>query len=147
MPRALTSKVRAVSRNLSDWRLLAGAAAAQVVTACALRTLSLSRVRAGAARLRRLARLVLPGSDDRVLWAIEATGRRLTGISTCLVRALVVDARLSAVGRGLRVTIGVKRSSVGTLQSHAWVADSERVLVGGPIDREIVSIVSWESAA
>ena len=128
-------------------RLLAGAAAAQLFAACALRMLTLPAVRTGALRLRGLSRFLLPGSDDRVLWAIEATGRRLTGISTCLVRAIVAEARLSEAGRPLRLTVGVKRSSTGALQSHAWVADARRVLIGGPIDGEMVSIVAWESAA
>jgi hypothetical protein len=108
---------------------------------------ALPTVRTGAIRLRRLSRVLLPGSDDRVLWAIEATGRRLTGISTCLVRAIIAEARLSDAGRPLRLTVGVKRSPTGALQSHAWVADAQRVLIGGPIDSDMVSIVAWEGAA
>jgi hypothetical protein len=134
-------------RCREDWRLLAGAAGAQLLAACALRMVALPTVRTGAIRLRRLSRVLLPGSDDRVLWAIEATGRRLTGISTCLVRAIIAEARLSDAGRPLRLTVGVKRSPTGALQSHAWVADAQRVLIGGPIDSDMVSIVAWEGAA
>jgi hypothetical protein len=131
----------------SEWRLLIGAAAAQVVAACALRTFSVPTVRAGAARLGRFMRVVLPGADDRVLWAVEATGRRLAGFSSCLVRAVVVEARLCEAGRPLQLTVGIKRSSAGILQSHAWVADAEGVLIGGPIDSDMIPIAAWEGSA
>jgi Transglutaminase-like superfamily len=137
---------RGGGRSASDWTLLIGAAAAQVIASCALRALPLPTVRAGAARLGGLARVVLPGTDDRVLWAVEATGRRLAGFSSCLVRAVVVEARLREVGRPLQLTVGVKRSSAGNLQSHAWVAGAEGVLIGGPIDADMVPIAAWESA-
>ena len=63
--------------DISAW--LVGAALAQVVTACALRVMSLPTLRAVADLLHPLACLLLKGSDDRVIWAIEATGRRLEG--------------------------------------------------------------------
>ena len=66
-------------------------------------------------------------------------------MSTCLVRAIIAEARLSDAGRPLRLAI--KRSPTGALQSHARVADARRVLIGGPIDSDMVSIVAWESAA
>ena len=118
-----------------------------MAVAGALRMASLPKIRTGAAQLRAVWHVLLPGSDERVLWAIDATGRRLTGISTCLVRAIVVEARLTTAERPLRLTIGVMRPSGGALQSHAWVLDAERVLVGGPIDADIASIVVWETVA
>ena len=144
MPFSFLRGVRGMSA--SDWRLLAGAAAAQVVTAYALRLASLPRLRASAARLRPLACVLLAGSDDKVIWAIEATGRRLRGLSTCLVRAVVVEMRLGSAERPLRFEIGVKRGSDGALQSHAWVREGDRVLTGGPVD-DLLPMVAWEHAA
>jgi hypothetical protein len=106
----------------------------------------LPALRAMARRLRPIAHLLLRGSDARIIWAIEATGRRLAPVSTCLVRALVIETRLSSKERQLSLAIGVKRSSTGTLQSHAWVLSGDRSLVGGPLDDEFVRLATWEAA-
>ncbi len=133
-------------RSASEWRLLAGASLLQVLTACALRTMSLPALRNLFARLRPLAHLLLAGPDARVIWAIEATGRRLAGLSTCLVRAIVVDMRLSTPERPLRLTIGVKRSPTGEpLQAHAWLDDRDRILIGGATADEFVPMLAWDS--
>ena len=129
------------------WRLLTGAAVAQLAVACALRVVSLPRLRSAARWLRPMIAAALPGKDGRVVWAIESTGRRLAPVSTCLVRALVGEMRLSSSGRPLQLVIGVMRTEHGALRSHAWLRDRERVLIGGPVDHEFVPIVQWESAA
>jgi hypothetical protein len=138
------SLARVVRLSAADWRLLAGASVAQALTACALRMLTLPTLRTVAARLRPLAHFILKGSDERVIWAVEASGRRLAGVSTCLVRAIVVDLRLSSPERPLRLTIGVKRAPVGDLQSHAWVEDRQRILIGGPA-QDFLPMVAWDS--
>ena len=133
-------------RSISDWRLLAGASLMQVLAACALRTMPLPALRRLFARLRPLTHLLLAGSEARVIWAIEATGRRLAGVSTCLVRAIIVDVRLSTPERPLRLTIGVKRSPEGDpLQAHAWVGDCDRILIGGATAEEFLPMLAWES--
>ena len=136
---------RAVRVSPSEWRLLLGASLIQVLTACALRTMSLPMLRTLFARLRPLVKFMLKGSEDRVIWAIEATGRRLAGVSTCLVRALIVDLRLSTPDRPLRLMIGVQRAPVGDLRAHAWVEDRRRILIGGPTVTEFQPFVAWES--
>jgi hypothetical protein len=133
-------------RSLSDWTVLAGATLAQLATACALRIMPLPALRAMARRLRPIAHMLLRGSDARIIWAIEATGRRLIPVSTCLVRALVIETRLSSKEQPLSLAIGVKRSSTGALQSHAWVLSGDRSLVGGPLDDGFVRLATWESA-
>ena len=131
--------------SIADWKRLIAASVIQVLTACALRTMSLPTLRMLFARLRPLARLVLKGSDKDVIWAIEASGRRLAGLSTCLVRAVVVDMCLSTPDRPLRLTIGVRRELVGDLQSHAWVDDRDRILIGGSTAGEFLPLVAWDS--
>ena len=133
-------------RSLTDWALLAGATTLQLTTACALRTMPLPALRARARRLRSISHLLLRGSDERIIWAVEATGRRLGPVSTCLVRALVVDARLSSKERPLSLAIGVKRGSTGALHSHAWVLSGDRSLIGGPLDDGFVRVATWDSA-
>ena len=129
------------------WRPLAGAAGLQVIVGIGLRLLPLPALRKASRRLRPAVDVLLPGAEDHVIWAIEATGRRLPGLSTCLVRALVGEMRLSSPERRLSLVIGVKRTSSGSLLSHAWLRDRERVLIGGPIDDSLSTIVQWESAA
>jgi hypothetical protein len=132
-------------RSTSGWRLLIGASLVQVVTACALRAMSLPRLRLLLARLRPLATILLRGSDERVIWAIEASGRRLGALSTCLVRAIAVDMCLGTAERPLRLTIGVKRELVGDLQAHAWVDDRDRILIGGSTAGEFQPMLVWDS--
>jgi hypothetical protein len=43
------------------------------------------------------------------------------------------------------LTIGVKRAPVGDLESHAWVDDHQRILIGGPVAPEFLPMVAWES--
>lgn len=143
----MTSRVpRGSRRSLSDWTLLAGATLTQLAVAGALRAMPLPVLRGWSRRLRPIAHILLRGSEERIVWAVEATGRRLTPISTCLVRALVIEARLSSNERPLSLAIGVKRGSTGALHSHAWVLSGDRSLIGGPIDDGFVCVATWESA-
>src|SRR5262245_60176771 len=97
------------------------------------------------ARLRSFAQsLVVNISPQDVVRAIEAAGRRLPAISTCLVRAFVAELLLGSPARPLRLTIGVKQTPEGHLESHAWVTDHDSVLIGAPCDG-FVPIVEWSS--
>jgi hypothetical protein len=136
---------RVLCVTASDWRLLLGASLLQVLTACALRTMPLPALRRRAARLRPVAVFILDGVDERVIWAIEASGRRLGRLSTCLVRAIVADLRLGTPERPLRLTIGVKRARAGDLQAHAWLGDRDRIVVGGSTADEYLPMLAWDS--
>ena len=145
--RTMSAATRARRLTGDDWLLLAAAATAQMAAYCALSAVPLSVLRPSLARLRPLARAMLKGSDERVIWAIEATGRRLRGVSTCLVRALVVEMRLASRERAVRLEIGVRRAPGAVLESHAWVCDRDRILTGGPVARDFVRIAAWEHPA
>lgn len=125
----------------ADWWLLVAVAVAQVAAAAALRAMPLPVVRAGAGRCRRLARLLVQGSDERVVWAIEATGKRLGRLSTCLIRALVAELVLDTNRGPLHLTIGVRRTA-GRLEAHAWLARQDRILIGATAD-EYIPLVNW----
>jgi hypothetical protein len=135
---------RRVALTATDWQLLAAAALAQVITAAALRAMPLLSLRTRAARVRRLAQMLMRGSEERVVWAIEATGRRLGNTSTCLVRAVVADLVLGSPEHPLCLTIGVRRAAGGPLEAHAWVARQDRVLVGAPPE-DYVPLVGWDN--
>lgn len=128
----------------TNWRLLIFVAAAQVLTAAALRAASIATVRAAGLRCRPLRRLVTNDPDDRVIWAVEATGRRLGRLSTCLVRAIAAEILLDPRGGPVILTIGVRRTGSGTLDAHAWIARDDRILIGSTRD-EYIPLVSWTS--
>ena len=125
-----------------DWRRLVAVTALQVTTAAALRLMALESWRARSLRSRTIVRLLVSGSDERLAWAIEATGRRLGRLSTCLVRALVAELVLDSTVEPVTLTIGVRRNMDGAFEAHAWVARCDRILVGVTGD-EYVPIVTW----
>jgi transglutaminase superfamily protein len=121
-------------------------ALAQVIVGLALRTMPPAALRVRIARFRSFAQLlVIDTSRQDVVRAIEAVGRRLPAISTCLVRAFVAELLLGSPARPLRLTIGVKQTPDGLLQSHAWVTDHDSVLIGAPCDG-FVPIVEWSTS-
>lgn len=136
---------RRAALTWADWRLLVAVGFAQAITAAALRAMPLPAMRTRASRVRRIARSVMNDSEDRVVWALEASGRRLGGLSTCLVRALVAELLLGSPEQPTHLTIGVRRGVDGrTLESHAWVARDGRVVIGAPSEG-YVPLVEWSS--
>lgn len=124
--------------------MLVAVAVAQVATAAVLRTMTLPAWRASVGRCHRLARFLVPDSDERIAWAIDATGRRLGRLSTCLIRALVAELVLDSNDGPLSLSIGVRRTAAGALDAHAWIARKDRVLVGATVD-VYVPLVTWTS--
>ena len=106
--------------------------------------MTLLAFRARISRCRRLTRFLVRSSDTRVAWAIEATGRRLGRLSTCLVRALVAELVLDSNDGPVSLTIGVRRTAAGALEAHAWLARQDRVLIGATTDA-YVPLVTWTS--
>ena len=140
-PRLLRS--RFFQLTPADWWLLVAVALAQVAAAAALHAMPLPALRTRAGRLRRPAQFLVRGSDERIVWAIEATGRRLGRVSTCLLRALVAELVLNPKGGTICLTIGIRRTA-DTLQAHAWLARNGRVLIGAPEDG-YAPLVNWTS--
>jgi hypothetical protein len=142
MPAATSLRRKLTATN---WKLLLGVAAAQVVAAAAVRIVPASVLGRKAARLRPIVQLAVRGPEDRVIWAIHATGRRLGRISSCLVRAIVAD--LAIEGTDSRtLTIGVRRTAAGALEAHAWLARGDRILIGATADT-FAPLVQWDTFA
>lgn len=127
----------------ADWWLLAVVAVAQLIGAAALQAMPLPALRTRASRFGRLAQCVVKGSDERIIWAIEATGRRLGRLSTCLIRALVAELLLDPKAGTICLTIGIRRTA-DTFEAHAWLARNGHVLIGAPAD-EYAPLVNWKS--
>ena len=132
-------------RDVAFLRVLLTVAFAQITLGLALRIVPPAVLRSRSARLRSFAQLLVGDAPPQdVVRAIEATGRRLPAISTCLVRAFAAELLLGSPARPLRLTIGVKHTPDGRLESHAWVTDHDSVLIGAPCDG-FVPIVEWST--
>jgi hypothetical protein len=68
---------------------------------------------------------------DQVVWAVTAASGRVPGRSTCLTRALTVQAMLARRGYPSRLQVGVTRGEQGVLEGHAWVEYDGRIVIGG----------------
>jgi len=117
-------------RSLHELYLVAVAAVVQLAVGTALRLVPVRTVWRLIAKSRTLARWIAKAPEARIAWAIEAAGRRLPWISTCLVRALAAELFLGNSRNG-HIRIGVRRSAAGTLESHAWFERDGRTIVGG----------------
>jgi hypothetical protein len=129
-------------RPARDWWLLSAATAAQLGVGAALRIMPLAKWRVRARTWRPIGRSLVHEPDQRIAWAIEATGRRLGRASTCLIRALVAELLLDAHDGPMTLTIGVRKTAAGAFHAHAWLAREDRVLVGATND-EYVPMASW----
>ena len=126
-----------VGRRLtaSDLPLLFAAFVIQVLLGTALRVAPARVLARTIARCRgvasRVLRRLVPCPEERLAWAIEGVGRRLPGMSTCLVRALTADLLLGGHPSTAHVRVGVRHAPDGSLESHAWFERDGRILVGG----------------
>ena len=68
---------------------------------------------------------------ETVAWAVSAASRRVPGRSTCLSRALTVQALLARAGCASRLQVGVMRGAQGAVEGHAWVEYEDGILIGG----------------
>ena len=132
-------------RDVAYLRALVTVALAQVLLGLALRVVPPPLARLRIARLRSFAQLLVGHvSAEDVVRATEAAGRRLPALSTCLVRAFVAELMLGSPAKPLRLTIGVKQTPDGGLESHAWLTDHDSILIGAPCDG-FVPIVEWST--
>jgi hypothetical protein len=135
--------LRRLSRR--DLRLLSTVFVGQVALGVALRVASVRVLSRAIAKSRVAARRMAMAPEERIAWAIEAVGRRLPWISTCLVRALAADLFLGGPNRPGHVKIGVRRSHAGTLESHAWFECDGRIVVGAAGAHDYVTFMILDS--
>jgi hypothetical protein len=68
---------------------------------------------------------------ERVIWAVEAIGRRMPSVGTCLTQALAAYVLLARRGHHSNLRIGVTRDRKGEFVAHAWLEKDGTVLIGG----------------
>lgn len=74
------------------------------------------------------------GLTDQIIWAVTAASRRAPRwMTTCLSRALTVQAMLAHRGYPSRLHVGVTRDPQGKLEGHAWLERQGRILIGGSV--------------
>jgi hypothetical protein len=125
----LTAVARFVALPPTRRRLLARAALAVAASRVAVSVLPFRWVRRLAARPRLRAGEPRASADD-LAWSVAAAGRRLG--STCLTEALALQALLVREGHDATLRFGVAKTPGGTIEAHAWLECSGRVLIGGP---------------
>ncbi|HLY41341.1 MAG TPA: lasso peptide biosynthesis B2 protein [Terracidiphilus sp.] len=78
----------------------------------------------------------------RVVWAIEAVGRRMPG-ATCLVKALAARSMLARCGYATDLRIGVSKDAAKRFIAHAWLEWRGSILLGGeqsPLQYEMMDL-------
>ena len=116
--------------SFADQRLLMLAALSVVGAKLAVRTMSLPAARAAAARLQCLGWIVALARADRVVWAVETTGRAIPGMKNCLVQAVAAEAILTRMRHPCELRIGAAKKGPGELIAHAWLESEGKVLIG-----------------
>jgi hypothetical protein len=71
-----------------------------------------------------------PAAEARVTWAIQAIGRRVGPLTTCLGMAMAARLLLARRGIASDVRFGVGRDADSTFRAHAWLECRGRVVVG-----------------
>jgi hypothetical protein len=67
---------------------------------------------------------------SRIVWAIDATTRRVPQVNSCLPRALAARFLLVRWGYPAELSIGVAKNKDGKLEAHAWVETLGKVVIG-----------------
>lgn len=144
---------RLLALSASDWRFLCAASVLELTVFAAMRVLPLQAIRRIVTTPGPLVRMTVGvafGHQDekRTLWAIDTAGRRLGQAGSCLIRAIVGALALGSERRVLRICIGVRHGEAGTLESHAWLCDGTRVLVGGADSPDrFAPMVAWQAVS
>ena len=99
----------------------------------------LDRNRRNAARLRQGARHIAPASvaqscDDTAFF-ITRMANRVPWRSDCLVQALAGQQWLAREGIPSEIVVGTSKPEGGVFESHAWLRQADRIVLGGDIGR------------
>lgn len=71
------------------------------------------------------------GYRGRVIWAVQAIGKRTLGDRPCLPQALATQWLLRLNGEHADLHIGVRKGADQVLAAHAWLEQEGQVIIGG----------------
>ena len=118
-----------------DRRLVLEAACLQTGIAVGLRFIHFGPLRRLLDRFSTAGETADPTSASLVMgqiaWAVDASSRHLSAVSTCLTEALTAEAMLRRRGFPARAAIGIDRPKGGVLHAHAWTELGGTIVTGG----------------
>jgi len=79
---------------------------------------------------------------ERFVWAVKVASRYLPR-ATCLIQALAAQALLASAGYESCIEIGVANDGQ-SLEAHAWLICSNRIVIGGPEVRRYARLTGWD---
>ncbi|HEY9827202.1 MAG TPA: lasso peptide biosynthesis B2 protein [Stenomitos sp.] len=71
-----------------------------------------------------------PNVVKQVVWAVDASARRMVKPVKCLARALTVKALLGQHNCPADLKIGVAKNQQAQLEAHAWIEVEGQVVIG-----------------
>jgi hypothetical protein len=115
----------------ADWLLLAEALPTLAWASFAIALLPFRRVAATAARPRRDRRRPDRPTPRKIVWAVNAWGRRAPWRVVCFQRGLAAHWMLRRHGYDSVLHYGVAQEAGAGLKAHVWVSLDGRPMVGG----------------
>lgn len=133
-------------RPLRDWLLLGEASVDLTKAAAKL-------------HLRHFRKLVAPaspsvckrqiGEDElaRLIWAVQASSRRVPFRAKCFERALGLRSMLHRRGVQAILHYGIRKSRDEGLEAHVWLSVEGRVVLGGQESSRFAAVATFSTAA
>jgi hypothetical protein len=126
-----------------DRRLLVSSVLLQASIRVGLWLMPFSKVQRLAIRWAARKECAGPGSEKRVVWAINMTSLMVPSC-TCFVRALAAQVLLQRRGFETDLRVGVAKEPNGRLKGHAWLEKKGEVLIGGMQDLSQYTLLPLE---
>ena len=80
-------------------------------------------------------------SPFRAIQAVEVASRHMPGGSSCLIRAITVQALLGRQGCPTQLQIGVGRTTDGRFIAHAWIESHGQIVTGNREDLDVYRVL------
>ena len=143
--KAIVRGLRDGRLTTADCRLLAAVRLLQALASVAVAWGSVPAARRILSGIRPSSHFICGFASERqIIRALEASARLHGNRRSCLARALTAELLLESTP--VTVVIGVRPSTGGRLESHAWVEREGSVLIGGhdsPV--EYTRMIAWSS--
>jgi hypothetical protein len=75
-----------------------------------------------------------PDETELIGWAIAAVAARVPWRSDCLLQAMAAARWLNDLDRCHSLSIGVRKSTTGLLEAHAWLKSGDTIVTGNVPD-------------
>ena len=83
----------------------------------------------------------------RLIWAVQATSRRMPFRAKCFESALCL--RMMLHRRGIQSTLhyGIRQNAESELKAHVWLSVDGKTLIGGEVADQFACVASFPSLA